>query len=488
MLEELAAVSAGVHPVCMRFSPFPPCSAVRTFLIHAAVAGLLGLQGWAAEEAGRTFGDSVGLNVKFSQGQPMSELPLLKELGVKWVRDSVDWPVMEPEAGKYADFPPAFRERLIYYKENGIGVVFGLWYANAKAYPNTPEHPHHSVDAAAYGRYAAAMVRLLRESGVRFVLEVWNEPHNFVLKKMLGGEWQGKPPSPWVDHYVAMVRAAVTQVKAADPQARLLAGDDMWVVDDWFLEKGLPPELDALGVHPYAAQGPEMTAVDQATDWAKPFTLTDADRSLRSAVRRLREQAHLKMGRTPAIWATEWGWKIGDKTPHGPATEDMVAALLPRTFISSAAAGVEVVCWFSMQDSVDGAMGLRKNDGKSRPAYAAFRTMTNVLGNTKLMRQISGQDHPVSGVQGYLFHGPDGWKLAVWNIDGESVMVLNRKGSAPLAIQDVQGRPVPATEGKDGRTRLKVSPSPIYVAGLSADVSLEPEPLGGSPAPAYLFP
>ena len=150
------------------------------FLLRLAIVLLCVLQSWAAEETGRLFGDSVGLNVKFSQGQPMSELPLLKQLGVKWVRDSVDWPVMEPEAGKYADFPPAFRERLIYYRENGIGVVFGLWYANAKAYPNTPDNPHHSVDAVAYGHYAAAMARALRASGVRFVLEVWNEPHNFV--------------------------------------------------------------------------------------------------------------------------------------------------------------------------------------------------------------------------------------------------------------------------------------------------------------------
>lgn len=54
--------------------------------------------------------------------------------------------------------------------------------------------------AQAFGRYAGATARLLRESGVHFVLEIWNEPHNFVLGKQRGGPWHGGPPCPWLDH------------------------------------------------------------------------------------------------------------------------------------------------------------------------------------------------------------------------------------------------------------------------------------------------
>ena len=215
---------------------------------------------------------------------------------MKWVRDTVVWPEMEPTPGQYGDFPEAFQERLKFYKENGIGVIFGLWYNNPKAYPNTPENPGHSIDAKAYGRYAVEVAKLLKASGVRFVLEIWNEPHNFVIRKLLGGEWNARPPSPWVDHYVEMVREAVTQVKAYDAGFKLLNDDDMWVIHYWFLEKGLPPELDGIGFHPYVNNVPEIAAVDQDTDWAKPFTLVDADGSFRSAVRRLREQSRLKIG------------------------------------------------------------------------------------------------------------------------------------------------------------------------------------------------
>ena len=356
----------------------------------------------------RPIGEMVGINVKFSQGEPQSALSLLKELKVSWVRDTVHWPRMEPSAGNYVAFPSAFQQRLAFYKENDIGVVFGLWYDNPVAYPNSPDNLHHSIDPQAYGRYAVAIARLLKESGVRFVLEIWNEPHNFVIRKMLGGNWNAKPPSPWVDHYIEMVHQAVKQVKAYDPEIELLGDDDMWVIHYWFLEKGLPSNLDGLAFHPYVNNVPEIAAVRQDTDWARPFTLVDADGSFKSAVRRLREQCQSKMGRVPELWITEWGFPVGGKLPNGTISEDTVAAFLPRAFITAAAAGVRALCWFSSQDSVDGPMGLRSNDGKLRKAFGAFRTMTEQIGDHVLVRQVMGQDHPTSGVQAYLFRGAQG--------------------------------------------------------------------------------
>lgn len=317
-----------------------PSRAAKTFLTGSLAAWLLATA-WSPTQAatpGGTFGETVGLNVKYSQGEPQSDLPMLKELGVKWVRDGVSWPELEPVAGQYAPFSAAFEERLKFYKANKIGIVFLLAYENTKAYPDTPENPHHSLNARAFGGYAVEAAKRLKASGVRFVLEVWNEPHNFTIAKQLGGEWNAKLPSPWVDHYVNMVSEAVSQVKAYDPQVKLLDDDDMWIIHYWYLEKGLPKNLDGFAFHPYAggSSGPEMAAVGQDTGWTKPFVVTDADRSFSSAVRRLREQGLAKMGKSPALWATEWGWGIGEKapytllTPDAKITEDAVAAYVPR--------------------------------------------------------------------------------------------------------------------------------------------------------------
>ena len=149
----------------------------------------------------RTFGEGIGLCVKFSQGQPLKDLGLLTDLGVRWVRDSEAWVRVERAAGKY-EFSPALKERLAFYRQNNIAVVFILAYDNKIAYPPTPDDPCRNINPEAFGRYAAAAARLLRESGVRFVLEIWNEPHNFVLGKQLGGPWHGAAPCPWLDHYL----------------------------------------------------------------------------------------------------------------------------------------------------------------------------------------------------------------------------------------------------------------------------------------------
>ena len=239
-----------------------------------------------AEPSTRPFRDSIGINVKFTQGESPRDLMLLKELGVHWVRDTASWPDVEPVAGQYKSFPMSFRERLAFYKENDIGVVFGLWYDNPAAYPNTADDATRSTDADAYGRYAAEVARQLNQSGVRYIIELYNEPHNTLIKTY-GGKWNGESPSPWLDHYVKMVDAAVTQVKAFDAKVRLLVDDDMWAIHYRFLEHGLPKAIDGLAFHPYAKHVPERAAVDQDTDWARPFTMVDADGSFGSAVRRL---------------------------------------------------------------------------------------------------------------------------------------------------------------------------------------------------------
>jgi hypothetical protein len=433
----------------------------------------------------RTFQDMVGLNVKFGQGTPQSDLPLLQQLGVRWVRDSVLWATMEQIPGKYRPFPGDFLARLDFYKKNNIGIVFTLCYENPKAYPNTADNPHHSLDADAYGRYAAYIAKLLKTSGVQFILELWNEPHNNMAG--LPGNFTGKPPSPWLDQYINMVNAAVKGVKALDPEVKIIDDEDMWVNHYWFLEKGLPAALDGFAVHPYVKAWPEITGVAQDTDWTAPFVVVDADCSMASAVRRLRDRGTMKMGKTPAIWITEWGWPLDGDVGWRKATEDIVAGMLPRAYITAAGAGVETVCWFSMQDSVDGPMGLLRNDGFQRAPFKAMQTMVAELGPYTSIAHVGGADHPTSGIQAYRFGGSVADKLAVWNIDGNSAAVLNGQGDAPIRITNTLGNLVEDERAPDGRLQISVGRSPLYIFGISPNVSVEPVTEKGVPA-KFLFP
>lgn len=426
----------------------------------------------------RKFRDLVGLVVKFSQGEPASDLALLEALRVHWVRDFMHWSEIERTAGHFEDFSPEFRARLEFYRAHDIGVVYVLGYANSVAYPAIPGGPFRPVEPQAFGRYAREVARMLEAAHVRFVLEIWNEPHNFGLRSLLGGSWNGRPPSPWVDHYVRMVREAVAQVKTFDPSVKLLTNDDMWVLHYWFLEQGLPRKLDGFAFHPYThdeAIGPEMTSIGPRTNWVEPFTAVDADRSFRSAVRRLRDRGRAKLGKTPEMWVTEWGWKIGEKIPEGTVTEDTLAGFLPRAYIVAAAAGVQVVCWFSSRDSVDGAMGLTTNDGRKRKSYFAFETLTRELGDYGYARQVAGSAHPTSGVQAFLFSGQEGPKLAIWNIDSATGRVRIAAALGGVRAVDALGREVPLAESAGGDRSAPIGPSPIYLA-FTHDVPIHFDP------------
>lgn len=424
----------------------------------------------------RKFREGLGLGVKFAQGEPLTSLQNLAELRVRWVRDIVLWSVMEPVAGEFKPFPTDFQTRLDFYRANDIGIVFLLAFGNLRAYPPTPNEPNRFIAPSAFARYAVEVAKQLNAAGVRFLLEVWNEPHSFVLGPTLGGAWNGKPPSPWLDHYVRIVGETVRQVKAFDPAIEVMSDDDMWVLHYWFLEAGLPRKLDGFAFHPYVNDsciGPEMTAVSADTDWTRPFTVVDADRSFRSAVRRLRGQGIAKLGKAPRLWITEWGWAIGQKTPFGPVTEDMLAGFLPRAFIAAEAAGVEALCWFSSQDSVDGPMGLVTNDGRKRKSYAAFKTLAEQLGDFELVSQIAGSKHPTSGVQAYLFRDGDRYRLALWNIEpANRLLVLPDVMRESTAIDSV-GQAVPIFNNPSGVNSLLFSSAPIYISGVAPGPALD---------------
>jgi hypothetical protein len=417
-------------------------------------------------DAGRVFGDMIGLQAKFAQGQPLDELNTFVTLGVRWVRDVVYWPDIEPAPGRYVAFPPAFQKRLDFYREHDIGLIFLLGYANNKAYPATGQDPLRPVDPQAFGRYARQVAEMLSREKVRFVLEIWNEPHNFGLRKLVGGSWNGKPPSPWVDHYVKMVAQAVAQVKDFDPQVTLLTDEDMWVLHYRFLDAGLPQQLDGFAVHPYTRYAPEIAPVDAYTRWIKPYTVVDADRSFGSAVRRLRQYGETRLGHEPQIWATEWGWRVGENRDKGEVTEQQQAAYLPRAFILAAAVGVRTLSWFSARDTVDGPMGLTDNQGRRRPSWYAFKAMAENLGDARLVKQLYGDDNPVSGLQAFLFRVGTHYRLVAWNVEGDPSVAEFPRSAGRLHIEDVLGRPLQAAADDSGTQRVAFAGAPIYVLGL----------------------
>lgn len=405
----------------------------KTFACFVLLFWFACFNAFATEDtAQKTLGETLCLQVKFHQGQSINDLNMLEALGVKWVREEARWADIEKKPGVYEPFSASLKARLSFYKAHHIGVIFIVAYENPVAYPNSVAIPFNEVNARAYGAYARYIATQLTQAGVDFVIELWNEPHNsrFKNNEALGGAWQGAPPSPWVDQYVAMVHAAVNSVHAFDPTNPIITDDDMWIVHYHFLDKGLPKDLAGFAVHPYnGGQPPEITAVEYDTDWTQPYHTVDQNRSFESAVRRLISHGENKLGKQPKLWVTEWGWRIGEPTKNGgTVTEEMVATYLPRAFILAAAAKVEAMCWFSAQDVVDGPMGLKTNDGRLRPAFYAFTKLNKTLGDAVFKCELENRSIDIFKRE-FAFKRNEDWIVAAWQSAEDAVTYQNMNGN-----------------------------------------------------------
>lgn len=422
---------------------------------------------WLCPAVAAPFGDTFGMVVKFSQGQPASQLQALPELGVKWVRDTVPWADVERTPGEFTPFPTEFRDRLAFYKKHDIGVVFILAYANTRAYPLSGPDRLASFNADHMARYALWVADQFKAAGVRFALEVWNEPHNFQMREFLGGHADGRPPSPWMTHYARMIRAVSAKVKSRHPDAPILSSEDLWEAHRHLAETGLLPEDFAdIGIHPYVHgphDGPEFLAPPMAQRLKGLLGLEAAAESFDAAQRALREFTKGKTGTMPDLWITEWGWRIGWAVNAGTLDEQGVAAMLPRAYMVGAASGAKATFWFSMHDSVDGPWGLIDSRQVTRPAFKAMRVMNQQVGRMTLTGWLGGQAPNKPGVCGMVFQKGTERKVALWNTTNHDVDI-----EIPLrwAVGEVVagfGANIQPQRTASG-WRLKVGRMPLYVS------------------------
>ena len=280
-----------------------------------------------------------------------------------------------------------------------------------------------------------------------------------------------------------MVHEAVEQAKAVDPDVTLLINEDVWVAHYWFTEHGVPRQLDGVALHPYVhgrSAGPEETNFGPDVEWARPFTIVDEDRSFASAVRRVRQQYGNVLDHDPEIWVTEWGYRIGDPlAPEGPMTESLAAAYLPRMYIIAAAQNIRGTFWHNLQDLNDGPYGLLRNDGEPREAYTSFKTMTQELAEYKLIKSLSGESHPTEGLHAYLFEGEADWKIAAWNIEGQSWIEIETTATTPLEAVNHLGDFVQINYLRNGTPVIRLGIGPVYItSGIDSETRLRlvPEP------------
>ena len=349
----------------------------------------------AANLPGPTIPDGLGVNIHFT-GAPAKDLAMIQAAGFKFVRMDMTWSSVERRKGVY-DFS-AYDALTKGLQEHGIRPLYILDYGNALY--GSAMSITTNTEREAFARFAAAAVARYRGKSV--VWEIWNEPNESFWK-----------PKPNAGEYMALVRAVVPAMRAADSAATIIAPATFRF--DWgFLEQcfkdGLLSLVNAVSIHPYYNVPPESLPGDVAR--------------LRGLMRR-----YSRYGSSIPIVSSEWGYS----SIRGKQSEVVQGEYLVRDFLVDLSLGIPISIWYDWH-----------NDG-SNPAYAEenFGTVTYDYHPKPAYTEMERLAASLGGLryEGRLPSAQDDWLLLFTN-GSRSVLAVWTTGAPHSAIfyHDITGR------------------------------------------------
>lgn len=317
----------------------------------------------------------VGLNVNAQAWGDGAWEPLDRSafLGTTWVREELEWSGVEAVKGRY-DWT-RYDQLLTATAQRGRRVLLMPTSPPAWAAPTETTLPN---DPAEYGRFVAQAVRRYGPSGTFWTahpslpkvpvtaIELWNEPYEPYFSQ--GGLDPAK--------YAAMVRAAATAGRAADPAVQYLLGatpyakglDRPWTDALYAAMPDLNAFFDAVAVHPYGRD------------------LTDPDGQWRRTFEDVRAALDAHGGAAKPLWATEMGWSTCRASSEcvGEEGQAVLLSTALETIRTRYRGSVAAVFPFHFQDQFgahpasdpEAFYGLVRNDWTPKPAAAVLAAFT----------------------------------------------------------------------------------------------------------------
>jgi polysaccharide biosynthesis protein PslG len=403
----------------------------------------------AAELPDRVLPAGVGVNIHFSRGHER-DLDLIAAAGFKFIRMDFVWGEIERQKGAYNW--SAYDELTANLDRRGLRAYYILDYSNplyeetvvAKNPISGVEQkslasPQHPGSVAAFARWAAAAAEHFH--GRHVVWEIWNEP-NITF-------WQ---PKPDVRQYTALALATLKAVRAADPQATIVApaaSGFAWPFLESFLQSGALDYLDGVSVHPYrpASRPPETAAKDFQT--LRALIETNAPPARKNSI---------------PIISGEWGYSSNVKGVS-PATQ---AAFIARQQLANLWNGLPISIWYDWKN--DGPdpnenehnFGTVTPDLTPKPAYLAIKTLTHELAGFRVASR-----HDAGSPDDFVLimtNAAGATKLAAWTLKEPHALALPLQPAAAQEISIVNGEGQETKiEIKAGQFMLPLTSAPQYV-------------------------
>jgi hypothetical protein len=344
----------------------------------------------------------LGVTTHFSQGWPITLMDRAKTIGVKTIRDSIHWPVVEKVPGQY-DFSGRNALHVTRACAAGMTVLLGIEPRNPLY--DASNTVHSPAARAAFANYVLAIAD--RFPSCVTAIEIGNEIN--AKNGMIGPAAVDR--AVW---HTALLRAVYERVKPTHPHLAIIGGSTN-AIGTGFLAKlfsaGALNYLDGVAVHPYRAE-PENV------DWE---------------LARL-NAAMLKAGKVKPIWATEFSRDFALPADAAPHFLKMLSLMQ--------GAGVTHAYWYALIDQKwFPSMGLLTIAGGDKPASRAFAYAASHLAPQGLAQRVDHGDPA-------LFHfryGPT--THVVWGTRralgvGATARFRRADGSVIAAVGEVSSDPV----------------------------------------------
>ncbi len=431
------------------------------------------------------FGIAGNLGNRVRSDEQRAMVALMREAGVEWAREEISWERVQLERGGAYRWDGDHAGMYNYdaaislQREGGIQVLGLLAYNPAWFKSKNPTLDEWIED---WGDYVYNVVaRYGRDRKQIRHWEVWNEAN---LRRF--GYEHGLYT---IDEFVRILKVARAAIKAADPEATVVLGGlyDIWgpipTPEDYdsldYLRMlhaaGGWHTFDILALHPYRPGPPEAVLHRRGPD----MSFTDELQTL--------DLLMAEFGSKP-VWLTEIGWSSFSGV-FG-VTEADQAAYLQRMYVQALAhPSIEKVFWYDLRDDTSADVAydqpifdrfeeqfhyglLRRNFplhitdvALRKPAYLAYRALTDVLDGMQLETTVASGDHPdMPGIYWYRF--TDGARRTdiIWQLGGTAAINITIPcGCSEARIRAWDGRLHQVGRTLTGEVAGQVSPGGIPI-------------------------
>jgi hypothetical protein len=373
---------------------------------------------------------------------------LCRLAGVKWVRDRLSWPEMEPERGKFAG-ETRYERTMRLEHEMGLKILQVNHISPPWAEKNATHFPDDLRDV--YNFYHGLAKRWNRLADA---IEPWNEPDI----EMFGGHTGCEIAS--------FQKAAYLGLKAGDPKVPVC--EAVFAIDraetlDEFGANEVYPYFDLYDLHHYVGLDAYPRAYGR----------------------------HREVSGGRPMWTTEFNLMVNwaDAKTQEPSEEDLRVQgyRVSKVFATALNEGADKLFYFILGHYVERTLqyGLVHADLTPRPAYVAFAAVGRLLNDAKPLGRVNLGDDKLKG---YVFATQvDGTKretLVAWSETKPTNIEIRPAEKA----YDYLGRELPSAK------KTLLTRSPVFFllpSGGSRELKIDPPPvkakwLAGKPGSVVL--